>query len=195
MRGKQPKLKPNQAKHLLELHDSGIAPETNWPNSSASADRRCTEPPSGFDPSHQNRSGLHTSRESSGVNPAPAGRPGLMSSTASPTPRLTNPARQSSTLSTAASISLEETSIKLPFEPAGCRLPGLCTQGAQPEAAWETTPTTVLIGERDTFSEADRRWADEHLDDVRVIDTDHFIIFRYPEVVAQLVLEGLRPTT
>ena len=37
--------------------------------------------------------------------------------------------------------------------------------------------------------------ADEHLDDVRVIDTDHFIIFRYPEVVAQLVLEALRPTT
>ncbi len=23
LRGKQPKLKPNQAKHLLELHDSG----------------------------------------------------------------------------------------------------------------------------------------------------------------------------
>ena len=53
----------------------------------------------------------------------------------------------------------------------------------------------MLIGERDTFSEADRRWADEHLDDVRVIDTDHFIIFRYPEVVAQLVLEALGPTT
>ena len=76
------------------------------------------------------------------------------------------------------------------------RAPGnRATQGAQPEAAWETTPTTVLIGERDTFSEADRRWADEHLDDVRVIDTDHFIIFRYPEVVAQLVLEALGPTT
>lgn len=75
------------------------------------------------------------------------------------------------------------------------RLVTRATQGAQPKAAWETTPTTVLIGERDTFSEADRRWADEHLDDVRVIDTDHFIIFRYPEVVAQLVLEALGPTT
>lgn len=70
------------------------------------------------------------------------------------------------------------------------------TLGAQPEAAWETTPTSVLIGESDNLlSEADREWAEEHLDDVRVIDTDHFIIFRHPEVVAQLVLEALGPTT
>jgi pimeloyl-ACP methyl ester carboxylesterase len=76
------------------------------------------------------------------------------------------------------------------------RLVTRATHGAQPEAAWETTPTTVLIGERDNLlSEADRRWAEEHLDDVRVIDTDHFIIFRHPEVVAQLVLEALGPTT
>ena len=34
------------------------------------------------------------------------------------------------------------------------------------------------------LSEADRKWADEQLDDVRVIDTDHFVIFRHPEVVA-----------
>jgi hypothetical protein len=74
VRGKQPKLKPNQAKHLLELHDSGITPETNWPNSSASADRRCTELSSGFDPSHQNRSGLHTSRRILRREPTPAGR-------------------------------------------------------------------------------------------------------------------------
>jgi pimeloyl-ACP methyl ester carboxylesterase len=54
----------------------------------------------------------------------------------------------------------------------------------------------VLIGERDTMlSGADRKWAADHLDDVRVMDTDHFIIFRHPEVVAQLVLEALRPTT
>jgi hypothetical protein len=54
----------------------------------------------------------------------------------------------------------------------------------------------VLIGERDNLlSEADRKWAAEHLNHVRVIDVDHFIIFRHPEVVAQLVLEALRPTT
>jgi hypothetical protein len=69
------------------------------------------------------------------------------------------------------------------------------TLEARPEAAWETTPTSVLIGDRDNLvSETDRKWAEEHLDDVRVIDTDHFIIFRDPEVVAQLVLEVLGRT-
>jgi hypothetical protein len=35
------------------------------------------------------------------------------------------------------------------------------THGAQPQAAWETTPTTVLIGQRDNMlSEADRKWAE-----------------------------------
>jgi pimeloyl-ACP methyl ester carboxylesterase len=72
------------------------------------------------------------------------------------------------------------------------RLVTRATHGAQPEAAWETTPTNVLIGERDNMlSEADRTWAEERLDDVRVIDTDHFIIFRHPELVARLVLEAL----
>jgi pimeloyl-ACP methyl ester carboxylesterase len=72
------------------------------------------------------------------------------------------------------------------------RLVTRATHGAQPEAAWETTSTTMLIGERDNMlPEADRKWVEEHLDDVRVIDTDHFIIFRHPEVVAQLVLEVL----
>ena len=57
------------------------------------------------------------------------------------------------------------------------RLVTRATHGAQPEAAWETTPTTVLIGASDNLlSEADRMWAEEHLDDVRVIDTDHFVI-------------------
>jgi hypothetical protein len=56
------------------------------------------------------------------------------------------------------------------------RLVTRATQGAQPKAPWETTPTTVLIGERDTFSEAERRRADEHLENVRGIDTDDFII-------------------
>jgi hypothetical protein len=35
--------------------------------------------------------------------------------------------------------------------------------GAQPGAAWETTPTSVLIGERENMlSEANRKWAQEH---------------------------------
>jgi hypothetical protein len=60
------------------------------------------------------------------------------------------------------------------------------TLGARPEAAWETTPTSVLIGDRDNLlSEVDRKWARDHLDDIGVINTDHFIIFRHPEIVAQ----------
>ena len=57
------------------------------------------------------------------------------------------------------------------------------TQAAQPAAAWETTPTTVLIGERDDLlSEADRQWAEEQLDDVRVMDTDHSSSFAIPRL-------------
>ena len=66
------------------------------------------------------------------------------------------------------------------------------TLGAQPTAAWETIPTTVLIGQDDDLmSDADRRQAQEHLDDVRVLDTDHFIIFRQPEVVSRTIQEVL----
>jgi hypothetical protein len=53
----------------------------------------------------------------------------------------------------------------------------------------------MLTGDRDNLlPEVDRKWAQGHLDDIRVIDTDHFIIFRHPEVVAQLVLEALGRT-
>lgn len=47
------------------------------------------------------------------------------------------------------------------------RLVTRATHGAQPVAAWETTPTTVLIGGRDNMlSEVDRKWVEEHIDDV-----------------------------
>jgi hypothetical protein len=45
------------------------------------------------------------------------------------------------------------------------------------------------------LSKANRKWAQEHLDDVRVIDAEHFIIFRHPEAVAQLVLEAVARDT
>ena len=45
------------------------------------------------------------------------------------------------------------------------------------------------------LSKADRKWAAEHLNDVHVINTDHFIIFRHPDLVAQLVLDALERTT
>jgi DNA invertase Pin-like site-specific DNA recombinase len=55
--GKQPKLKPNQAKHLLKLHDSGNCTQAKSPNSSASGDRRSTELLKGCGPNPPNLSG------------------------------------------------------------------------------------------------------------------------------------------
>jgi hypothetical protein len=60
----------------------------------------------------------------------------------------------------------------------------------QTAAAWETIPTTVLIGRDDSVSEGDVRWARNTFSDVRFIDSDHFIIFRHPRSVADLVLES-----
>jgi pimeloyl-ACP methyl ester carboxylesterase len=57
---------------------------------------------------------------------------------------------------------------------------------------WRRIPTTVLIGRDDfgfsldAFADAERRF-----DDVRILDTDHFVIFRTPDAVAQVVLEAL----
>jgi hypothetical protein len=45
------------------------------------------------------------------------------------------------------------------------------------------------------LTKADRKWAEEHLDDVRVIETEHSIILRHPEVVTQLVVEAIARTT
>ena len=61
---------------------------------------------------------------------------------------------------------------------------------AQTAAAWETIPTTVLIGRDDSVSEDDVRWAMNNFSDVRFIESDHFIIFRHPRSVADLVLES-----
>ena len=62
----------------------------------------------------------------------------------------------------------------------------------QTTAAWQTIATTVLAGRSDPLlTDAERRWATDHLDDVRLLDTDHFIIFRQPEVVATAVLEAM----
>ena len=60
----------------------------------------------------------------------------------------------------------------------------------QTAAAWEAIPTTVLIGRDDSVSEDDVRWALNNLSDVRFIESDHFIIFRHPRSVADLVLES-----
>jgi pimeloyl-ACP methyl ester carboxylesterase len=58
-------------------------------------------------------------------------------------------------------------------------------------AAWDSIPTTMIIGRFDDLVPADRvAWAERHFD-VRILDTDHFIIFREPGFVADVVLEKL----
>ena len=64
--------------------------------------------------------------------------------------------------------------------------------GPQQGDAWRTIPTTVLLGRNDERNPAeDQDWARSHLADVRLIDSDHFIPFRQPEVVADLIEEAL----
>lgn len=59
-------------------------------------------------------------------------------------------------------------------------------------AAWKRLPTTVVLGTSDEFvSDRHREWALEHLSDVRLIDTDHFILWRQPIVVTDVILESL----
>jgi DNA invertase Pin-like site-specific DNA recombinase len=55
LRARQLKLKPNQAKHLLELHDSGNYTQAELAGFSAWDNPRCIGLSSGYDPSHHNR--------------------------------------------------------------------------------------------------------------------------------------------
>lgn len=62
----------------------------------------------------------------------------------------------------------------------------------QTAAAWQTIPTTIVVGGSDELlSDADRLWAHEHFADVRVLDCDHFILFRDPEAVSEVLVDGL----
>jgi len=58
-------------------------------------------------------------------------------------------------------------------------------------AAWDSIPTTIIIGRFDDLVPADRvAWAERHFE-VRILDSDHFMIFREPGFVADVVLEKL----
>jgi pimeloyl-ACP methyl ester carboxylesterase len=58
-------------------------------------------------------------------------------------------------------------------------------------AAWDSIPATFIIGRFDNLVPSDRvAWAKSHFD-VRFVDTDHFIIFREPASVANVVIEKL----
>jgi pimeloyl-ACP methyl ester carboxylesterase len=60
------------------------------------------------------------------------------------------------------------------------------------EAAWVSTPTTVLLGSQDPIvPEEEQRRAAELVPDLRLLDCDHFIIWRDPSVVSGVVLEAL----
>ena len=62
----------------------------------------------------------------------------------------------------------------------------------QTATAWKEVPSTVLLGLRDsTQSPSEREWAQSHCEDVRLLDSDHFMLFRRPEVIADVVLEAL----
>jgi len=69
-----------------------------------------------------------------------------------------------------------------------------------PGKAWATIPFTVLLGKSDPLipaEEAVQEITDLTADtiqgqpDIRIIDSDHFIPFRNPDVVADLILEPL----
>jgi pimeloyl-ACP methyl ester carboxylesterase len=58
-------------------------------------------------------------------------------------------------------------------------------------AAWDSIPTTLIIGRFDDLVPADRlAWAERNFD-VQIRDCDHFVIFREPGFVADVVIEKL----
>ena len=58
-------------------------------------------------------------------------------------------------------------------------------------AAWDSIPVTFIIGRFDDLVPSDRvTWAERHFE-VRILDCDHFIIFREPGFVADVVIEKL----
>ena len=65
---------------------------------------------------------------------------------------------------------------------------------ARRSAAWRSIPTTVLLGRTDQLvTDEERSWATDHLNDVRVLETDHFVAFRQPEAISDAVIEALNP--
>ncbi|MFF2344413.1 esterase/lipase family protein [Pseudarthrobacter sp. NPDC058119] len=61
-----------------------------------------------------------------------------------------------------------------------------------PAQAWTEIPTTVLLGATDNLTGAEARaWAREAVADVRDVDTDHFMLFNRPDVIADVILEDL----
>jgi hypothetical protein len=63
---------------------------------------------------------------------------------------------------------------------------------AQQHEAWRTIPTSVLLGRDDDLVPAPLRdWARSHFQDTRIIESDHFILFRCPDALADLRVEAV----
>jgi hypothetical protein len=66
-----------------------------------------------------------------------------------------------------------------------------CLTDPQPTAAWTTISTTVLLGKRDDMVGPDNAAAAKAaVPDVRMLDCDHFVPFRLPQVIADTVIEA-----
>ncbi len=58
---------------------------------------------------------------------------------------------------------------------------------------WETIPTTVLLGTSDDLvPTGQRKRAEQCTDDIRLLETDHFIIFRRPELISGVIADALQ---
>lgn len=66
------------------------------------------------------------------------------------------------------------------------------------EAAWNTAPSSFVVGTADPFLDAEERAllydpATQEQYDIRPVDTDHFVPWRNSEVISELVVEALSP--
>jgi pimeloyl-ACP methyl ester carboxylesterase len=72
-----------------------------------------------------------------------------------------------------------------------------CAWAPLTEAAWDTVPSTFIIGTADpTLNEQQSRVDDSSTParyDIRTVDTDHFIPWRHPDIISGVVLEALTP--
>jgi pimeloyl-ACP methyl ester carboxylesterase len=67
------------------------------------------------------------------------------------------------------------------------------SRNLRPTLPGKPTPTTVLIGDADELVSSDeRQWAIDNLTDVQLLDSDHVVLFRQPEVITQIILDTLQ---
>jgi pimeloyl-ACP methyl ester carboxylesterase len=60
--------------------------------------------------------------------------------------------------------------------------------------AWRSVPVTILIGRSDQFVPAEEQQRlRTQFDDVQVVDGDHFLLLRRPDVVAEVIARTLAP--